>query len=364
MLFSNTRTTFSLALLTVSHGVEAGFNAVARDNVAVYWGQNSYGASSGSLAQQRLSSYCAGTDGPYSHDKINTNRIIPLAFMTVITDFYGQPQINFANQGNKCTVFSGTALFYCSELEEDITTCQQTHGKTITLSIGGATYSEGGFSSTSEAQAAAELVWATFGPNQNKSITSDGTKIYRPFGDASVDGFDFDFESTVSNMAPFAQALRSLMDATEATDGKHRLLTAAPQCPFPDAADDQFLSGALAVKMDAVFVQFYNNYCGVQSFVSGSSTQNNFNFEAWDKWAKSSKNPAVKVFLGVPASSTAAGSGYLSTSALKPIIDYCMTFPSFGGVMMWDVSQAYANSGFLAAIKVRMASGAAQARHR
>lgn len=178
---------------------------------------------------------------------------------------------------------------------EDITTCQQTHGKTITLSIGGATYSEGGFSSTSEAQAAAELVWATFGPNQNKSITSDGTKIYRPFGDASVDGFDFDFESTVSNMAPFAQALRSLMDATEATDGKHRLLTAAPQCPFPDAADDQFLSGALAVKMDAVFVQFYNNYCGVQSFVSGSSTQNNFNFEAWDKWAKSSKNPAVKV---------------------------------------------------------------------
>lgn len=42
MLFSNTRTTFSLALLTVSHGVEAGFNAVARDNVAVYWGWSTF----------------------------------------------------------------------------------------------------------------------------------------------------------------------------------------------------------------------------------------------------------------------------------------------------------------------------------
>ncbi|KAK7701592.1 endo-1,3-beta glucanase [Botryosphaeria dothidea] len=285
--------------------------------------------------------------------------IIPLAFMTVVTDSYGEPQLSFANQGDKCIIFSGTALFYCSELEEDITTCQETYGKTIILSIGGATYTEGGFNSVSEAQSAAELVWATFGPEQNNKTTSEGTRVYRPFGSASIDGFDFDFESSVSNMAPFAQALRELMDESEAEDGKHRILTAAPQCPYPDASDDQFLSGVSAVKMDAIFVQFYNNYCGMQSFISSSSTQNNFNYDTWDSWARSSANPAVKVFIGVPASSTAASSGYVSLPDLEPIIDYCRDFATFGGIMMWDASQAYANSGFLPGVKSYLISSAA-----
>ena len=227
----------------------------------------------------------------------------------------------------------------------DIPSCQS-QGKTILLSIGGATYTEGGFSSSSEAVAAANLIWATFGPRQS------GSSANRPFGSASVDGFDFDFEASVQNMAPFANQLRSLMNADTS---KHRLLTAAPQCPFPDAADDQMLSGG--VPFDAVFVQFYNNYCGTQSYVAGASTQNNFNFATWDNWAKTkSANPNVKVLLGVPANTGAAGSGYQTPSNLAPIIKYCKQFSSFGGVMMWDMSQAYANNGFLAAVKSSLTS--------
>ena len=64
-----------------------------------------------------------------------------------------------------------------------------------------------------------------------------------------------------------------------------------------------------------------------------------------------SLNPAVKVFLGIPAGQTAAGSGYEPPSTLGPIIDYCKQFSSFGGVMMWDASQAEANTGFLDAVK-------------
>lgn len=136
------------------------------------------------------------------------------------------------------------------------------------------------------------------------------------------------------------------MDA--ATDKKY-YLTAAPQCPYPDAADGTMLAGA--VSFDAVFVQFYNNYCGIQSYVSGASSQNNFNFGTWDNWAKtSSKNPNVKVMLGVPASSTAAGTGYISGSALSAVIAYSKTFSSFGGVMMWDMTQAYGNAGFLSTV--------------
>ena len=220
---------------------------------------------------------------------------------------------------------------------QDIQTCQQTYGKTILLSIGGATYSQGGFQTTAAAVTAANSIWASFGPVQS------GSSAPRPFGNAVVDGFDFDFESTVSNMPAFANQLRSLMNANTS---KKFYLTAAPQCPYPDAADSPMLNGG--VYFDAIWVQFYNNYCGVQSYVSGASTQNNFNFDTWNTWATTvSANKNVKVFLGVPAGPSAAGSGYESASALKSVINYCKSFSSFGGVMMWDASQAYANSGFL-----------------
>ena len=103
-------------------------------------------------------------------------------------------------------------------------TCQKTYGKTILLSIGGATYTEGGFSSSSAAVAGANLLWKTFGPVQS------GSSGNRPFGTAVVDGFDFDFEAGVSNTVPFANQLRSLMNADTS---KKYYLSAAPQCPYP-----------------------------------------------------------------------------------------------------------------------------------
>lgn len=233
----------------------------------------------------------------------------------------------------------------------DIETCQSL-GKTILLSIGGATYTEGGFDSESAAIAGAELLWQTFGP-----IPSN-TSVHRPFGNAVVDGFDFDFESTVSNMAAFANQLRTFFSDDSS---KKYYLTAAPQCPYPDAADNPMLDGS--VYFDAIWVQFYNNYCGLQSYVVGSSTQNNFDFSTWDTWARTtSLNPNVKVFLGVPGGTTAAGSGYEPVSALTPIINYVQGFRSFGGVMIWDASQAYANSGFISGLASAL-SGASSSPH-
>ena len=141
----------------------------------------------------------------------------------------------------------------------------------------------------------------------------------------------------------------------DADTSKKYYLTAAPQCPFPDAADDPMLSGG--VYFDAIWVQFYNNYCGVQSYTAGATTQNNFNFDTWNNWATTtSANPNVKVLLGVPAGPSAAGSGYESASNLAAVINYSKSFSSFGGVMMWDASQAYANSGFLDGIKSDLTS--------
>ncbi|KAJ4417990.1 Chitinase 2 [Gnomoniopsis sp. IMI 355080] len=256
-----------------------------------------------------------------------------------------------ASSSTNVAVYWGTELLDCPQLETDIQLCQDTYRKTIMLSIGGATYTEGGFSSASAAVTAAQNVWAMFGPEQS------GSSVNRPFGSAVVDGFDFDFESTTSNMASFGEELRTLMDAATAAGDKEYYLSAAPQCPYPDAADNDMLDGA--VYFDWIQVQFYNNYCGVNSYVPGTTTQNNYNFDTWDTWAKTvSANPNVKVLMGIPANTGAAGSGYTTGSTLEAAIQYSETFSSFGGVMMWDMSQLYENTGYLAEIVADLGSGA------
>lgn len=170
-----------------------------------------------------------------------------------------------------------------------------------------------------------------FGPVQSGSNTD------RPFGNSVVDGFDFDFESSTSNLPAFGAKLRSLMDGA---GGKKFYLTSAPQCVYPDAANGAALD---AVAFDFIMIQFYNNWCGISNFQEGTENQNAFNFAVWDKWAKGSKNPNVKLLLGVPAS-PGAGGGYTNGSKLKAAIEWSKTFSSFGGAMMWDMSQLFANN--------------------
>ncbi|KAK5997715.1 Endochitinase 33 [Cladobotryum mycophilum] len=306
------------ALLALLPAAQAGFDPNSAKNLAVYWGQNSYGQVG---SQQRLSYYCQNGAG------IN---IIPISFLESIRN----PLINLANAGDNCTTFPGTQLLNCPQVEEDIKECQSTYGKTIMLSIGGATYTEGGFSSASVAVAAAQNIWAMFGPVQS------GNSAMRPFGSAVVDGFDFDFESTVQNMEPFVEELRTLIDQAS---GKH-YLSAAPQCPYPDLADESFINGQ--VDIDWVQVQFYNNFCGVGQYPT------NWNFDTWDNWAKNvSANKNAKVLIGIPANVGGAGGGsYAHGAQLAGAINNGKTYSSFGGVMAWDMSQLFNNQGFLAEI--------------
>lgn len=186
-----------------------------------------------------------------------------------------------------------------------------------------------------------------FGP-----VSSSSDK--RPFGSAVIDGFDFDFESPAGQIVPFATRLRSLMDSAAATSGRKFLLSSAPQCPFPDLANNDLLRN---VAFDFVSVQFYNNYCGVHTFQFGAPNQNNFNFDTWDNWAKTvSKNPNVKILVGVPGGQSAAGIGYISGTALTNVIKYSQTFSSFGGVMMWDMTQVWRNTGFLDSVAAALGS--------
>ncbi|RCH80995.1 Chitinase 1 [Rhizopus stolonifer] len=203
----------------------------------------------------------------------------------------------------------------------DIKACQN-KGKTILLSLGGAAGSYG-FSNDDDATAFADTLWDTFG---------NGESDTRPFGDAIVDGFDLDIEGGGST--GYTTMVKQLRSHFKKDRYKNYYITGAPQCPYPDAMLGPALETA---EFDAVFVQFYNNYCSV--------TSSSFNFETWDHWAKKiSKNKEVKVFLGVSGSSAAAGSGYVPFSSLKPIVqDVHSTYSSFGGVVSWDASASYGN---------------------
>jgi len=65
-----------------------------------------------------------------------------------------------------------------------------------------------------------------------------------------------------------------------------------------------------------------------------------------DNWAKAvSPNKEIKLYIGAPASSLAASSGYVDGDTLASCaLRMRDQFSSFGGVMLWDASWAYGMS--------------------
>lgn len=104
------------------------------------------------------------------------------------------PGTNFGNQcdgltsnvGNTSTQF----LTGCHQLAEDIPICQAA-GKKVLLSLGGDSGSVQKIESEKSAINFADFLWDSFGPKSN-NLALLGSP--RPFGDAVVDGFDFDIE--------------------------------------------------------------------------------------------------------------------------------------------------------------------------
>ncbi|KAI9000482.1 glycoside hydrolase [Trametes punicea] len=310
----------------------AAFDNSRSDNLAVYWGQNSYGATHSDTAnfQKTLSYYC-------QDDSIDA---FPIAFLNVFFGAGGVPSIDLSNICSSANdpVFPGTNMPDCSFLASDIEFCQS-KGKIVTISLGGAT---GAASFTSDAQASAfgDTIWNTF---------LGGSSSVRPFGGAVLDGIDLDIEGgSTTYFASFINRIRTLA----AGANKQYYVTGAPQCPFPDAYMSTVLN---AVAFDAVYVQFYNNYCGL----TNANNPNDWDFDLWDNWAKTQAvNKNVKIYIGAPASSTAAGSGYVDASTLANIaLQTRSQYSSFGGVMLWDASQAYENNRYDAAIKNAIREG-------
>lgn len=289
----------SVLFLVASYLVSlvAGFDALSKSNVAVYWGQNSYGG------QQRLSTYCESD-------------AVDIVLLSFLYSFPGNLQVDFSNA---CSDSYPDGLKNCSTIAQDIKTCQSL-GKKVLLSLGGALGAYG-FTSDSQATTFATTLWNKFG---------GGSDDERPFDDAVVDGFDLDLEN---NSQTGTVALGKALRTNFAKDtSKTYYLSAAPQCPYPDASVGNFLSG---VDVDFAFIQFYNNYCALGS---------NFNWDTWQTFASgTSPNKNIKLFLGLPGAQSSAGSGYVTPDTVKQYVDQIKSTENFGGIMLWDASSGFGN---------------------
>ncbi|KAF5464394.1 hypothetical protein F2P56_014471 [Juglans regia] len=279
---------FGLLMVALFTGSKAGV-------ISVYWGQN---GNEGSLADT-----CA--TGNYG--------IVNIAFL--VTFGNGQtPQMNLAGHCDPST--NG-----CTGLSNDIRACQN-QGIKVMLSLGGGAGSYF-LSSAEDARSVANYLWNNFLGGQSSS---------RPLGDAVLDGIDFDIEGgTTQHWDELARALSAF------SQQKKVYLTAAPQCPFPDA----WLKGALDTGLfDYVWVQFYNN----QPCQYSGNADNLKSY--WNQW---NTIQAGQIFLGLPAAPEAAGSGYIPPDVLNSdVLPAIKSSSKYGGVMLW--SRNY-DKGYSAAIK-------------
>ncbi|CAN6460891.1 unnamed protein product [Victoria cruziana] len=257
-------------------------------SVVIYWGQNE--------KEGTLASTCA--TGKYA--------IVNIAFLSVFGN--GQtPQLNLAGH---CDPSNSTDS--CTSLSSDIVSCQQKNIKVL-LSIGGGLGSYG-LSSLADAVSFSNYLWNNF---------LGGNSTSRPLGSAVLDGIDFDIEQGSS------QYYSALAISLRAHSSRRVYLSAAPQCPFPDA----ILGPAIGLGLfDYVWVQFYNN----PSCEYSSSNMIPF-FLSWTRWNFNIGIPTSKIFLGLPASADAASSGFiLNTTLISNVLPIVKAYPRYGGVMLWN----------------------------
>lgn len=290
-----------------------------------YWGQNG----GGTIEKTNLADYCTGTEG------------IDILVLGFLYQFGNGNTVPGGSFGQTCSVLatSGTAQS-CDQVASAITTCQQ-KGIKVFLSLGGGA---GGYSlsSTAEAQAIGQYLWEAYGNPSSTTVT-------RPFGNAIVNGWDFDIENP--NGKEYYPALISALRSNFASDSANTYyISGAPQCPIPEPNMGTMIANS---QFDMLFIQFYNNNNYTYPCALGINGDAAFNYNQWETFVSTSKSSSAKLFIGVPAAPDAANGGssgsvyYATPQQLSTIVSATEGNSSFGGVMMWSTgfSDSNVNNG-------------------
>ncbi|GLJ20998.1 hypothetical protein SUGI_0383810 [Cryptomeria japonica] len=272
---------FAFVIALLLSGASAG-------SISIYWGQNGNEAT--------LADTCSTGNFAF----------VMISFLTT----FGNGQTPVLNLAGHCDPSSGG----CKSLSTDISSCQSS-GVKVLLSLGGAS---GSYSivSADDAQNVATYLWNNYLGGQSDN---------RPLGDAVLDGIDFDIEATTEHWDDLAKALSAL-----STSSKKVYLSAAPQCPYPDS----HLGTALQTSLfDYVWIQFYNN--GQCEYANGDASNL---VNSWNQWTTSVTTVETQgFFLGLPASSAAAGSGFIPAATLiSDVLPQIKTSSKYGGLMLWN----------------------------
>lgn len=297
----------------------ASRNSSSTGQTVVYWGQNG----GGTIENNDLAAYCNSTSG------------IDVLVIGFLYQYGNGNDVPGGLFGQSCTITSGKGQ-NCDSLSSAIPTCQKA-GIKVVLSLGGA---NGGYTlgSTSEAQQIGQYLWDAYGGGSGNSSA-------RPFGDAVVDGFDFDIEN--KNGAEYYPDLISTLRTNFAKDtSKTYWITGAPQCPIPEPNMGTIIQNA---QFDKLWVQWYNNNNYTYPCALGINGDAAFNWDQWKSFTANSSSKDAQIYVGVPASElgangTPTGSVYYATpSQLATIVKGVKDDERFGGVMMWSAGFSDAN---------------------
>ncbi|KAI3323682.1 glycoside hydrolase family 18 protein [Xylariaceae sp. AK1471] len=286
----------------------------------VYWGQNG----GGTIENNDLSAYCtseAGVD------------IIVLAFLY---SFGNGNDVPSGTIGQSCFITNAGEGQNCDALASAITTCQS-NGVKIILSLGGAA---GSYSLQSDAEATniGNYLWKAYG-------NSGATDVQRPFGNAFVNGFDFDLE--LNNGNEYYPAMIAALRSNFASDSSNNYyITGAPQCPIPEPNMGVLIDNA---QFDYLWPQFYNNNnytvpCALP--INGNAP---FNYDQWVTYTAGTPSANAKLFIGLPAAPLAANGGpagktyYATPQQLASIVSEYKSHERFSGIMMWSAGFSDSN---------------------
>ncbi|OAP64134.1 hypothetical protein AYL99_00106 [Fonsecaea erecta] len=285
--------------------------------------------------------------------------VVILAFVTHLISNGGYPAMNMASNcwaPNAAQQAAGaTGLLDCvgDGFASKIATCQR-QGKKVLLSLGGSV-GDLTMPSTNEAVEVANILWSLFLGGTNASLTP-----LRPYGNVVLDGIDIDNElpSASTYIPTLVSTLRQLMGSDSS---KAYYLSAAPQCPRPDASVPV---PSLVNNIDFFSVQFYNNppcqLSSGQAFLDSlrawSSDLQGLSYAPRSTRMKKrslrtrQEAPADNTFhninngitaprllIGTPAF-PGAGSGYVDVATYKSILAQVksMGLPNLAGAMFWD----------------------------
>ncbi|GAB0135585.1 hypothetical protein EsDP_00003918 [Epichloe bromicola] len=236
----------------------------------------------------------------------------------------GYPATNFgANCGGPTSLNKDGEptefLANCHLIEEDIPYCQA-KGVKVLLSIGGGENTNYKVSDSTKGIEFADFLYKAFGPRE------ESWKGPRPFGNATVDGFDLDLEDSLIEMDPYVAMVNYWRQQSN-----DLFITAAPQCVISSNGLDYLIK---STELDALFVQFYNN--PVCDAIPGNTPGDAFSYDEWVSRISGGKSKNAKMFIGLPASIEAAVSGYIPPAHLQELVCQTKGKANFGGISLWD----------------------------